>query len=113
MALVAAFFSSSYAEAREKFLAALEAGGGRLLESAENPNKGPGDGRLFTDVGRIGPGDAKKILVLTSATHGIEGYCGSGCQIGWLAKHHYWRDATPDVAVYLVHAMNQIGRAHV
>ncbi len=111
MASVASFFSQTYAEAREKFLAALDSGGGRLVESIENPSKGPDDTRLFTDVGRIGPGDARKILVLTSATHGIEGYCGSGCQIGWLAKHHYWRDATPDVAVYLVHAMNPHGFA--
>jgi len=111
MASVASFFSQSYAEAREKFLAALGSGGGRLLESVENPHKGPNDTPLFTDVGRIGPGDARKILVLTSGTHGIEGYCGSGCQVGWLAKNHYWRDATPDVAVYLVHAMNPYGFA--
>ncbi len=111
MASVASFFSQTYAEARGKFLAAVEAGGARLLESIENPNPGPDGGRLFTDVARIGPGDAKKLLVLTSSTHGIEGYCGSGCQIGWLAKRHYWRDATPDVAVYLVHAVNPYGFA--
>jgi hypothetical protein len=29
-----------------------------------------------------GPADADAILVLTSATHGIEGYCGSGAQVG-------------------------------
>ncbi|MBL8702919.1 MAG: M14 family metallopeptidase [Alphaproteobacteria bacterium] len=111
MASVESYFSQSYAEAREKFLAALEAGGGVLLESCENPNKGPDGGRLFTDVGRIGPGDARKILVLVSSTHGIEGYCGSGCQVGWLQRKHYWRDATPDVAVYLVHAVNPHGFA--
>jgi hypothetical protein len=108
---VASFFSRSYAEAREKFLAATEASGARLLESCAHPMPGPDGEALFTDLARIGPGDARKILVLTSATHGIEGYCGSGCQVGWLARKHYWRDATPDVAVYLVHAVNPHGFA--
>jgi hypothetical protein len=108
---VASFFSGSYAEAREKFLAATEASGARLLESCAHPLPGPDGAALFTDLARIGPGDARKILVLISATHGIEGYCGSGCQVGWLARKHYWRDATPDVAVYLVHAVNPHGFA--
>jgi hypothetical protein len=49
--------------------------------------------------------------VLVSSTHGIEGYCGSGCQVGWLAKGHYRRDAAPDTAVVLVHAINPFGFA--
>lgn len=103
-------FSQSYAEARAKFLDAVDAGGARLLESIQHPLPGP-DGAIYTDVARIGPGDARKLLVLTSSTHGIEGYCGSGCQIAWLRQKNYWRDATPDVAVYLVHATNPHGFA--
>jgi len=110
MSSVASSFSTSYAEAREKFLAAVAASGAQLLESHENPNRGP-DGRLFTDVARIGPADARKLLVLVSSTHGIEGYCGSGCQVGWLARRHYYRDATPDTAVILIHAVNPFGFA--
>jgi hypothetical protein len=110
MSSVASYFSASYAEAREKFLAAVAASGAQLLESHENPNRGP-DGRLFTDVARIGPADARKLLVLVSSTHGIEGYCGSGCQISWLARRHYYRDATPDTAVILIHAINPFGFA--
>jgi hypothetical protein len=110
MSKVYSCFSHSYAEAREKFLAAVDAGGARLLESIQHPKPGP-DGAVYTDVARMGPGDARKILVLTSSTHGIEGYCGSGCQISWLRQKNYWRDATPDVAVYLVHAVNPHGFA--
>jgi hypothetical protein len=110
MSKVYSCFSQSYAEAREKFLAAVEAGGAQLVDSVRHPLAGP-DGAIFTDVARIGPGDARKILVLTSSTHGIEGYCGSGCQISWLRQKNYWRDATPDVAVYLVHATNPHGFA--
>ena len=62
-------------------------------------------------MARIGPADATKKLVLVCGTHGIEGYCGSGALIGWLAARHYWRDATPDVSVVLVHAINPFGFA--
>ena len=73
MGSVASFFSGSYAEAREKFLAAVDAGGARLLESCAHPLTGPDGGALFADLARIGPGDARKALLLISATHGIEG----------------------------------------
>jgi hypothetical protein len=109
---VATFFSQSYAEAREKFLAAAHAAGAQLLDSFKHPLKGPDGGELATDVAWLGPRDAKKLLVLTSSTHGIEGYCGSGCQISWLENRHYHRDGTPDVAAVLVHAINPHGFAH-
>jgi len=109
---VATFFSQSYAEAREKFLKAAEAAGGHLVDNYPHPLKGPDGGDLTTDVVWLGPRDAKKLLVLTSSTHGIEGYCGSGCQISWLENRHYHRDAGPDTAALLVHAINPHGFAH-
>ncbi|MEY4679971.1 MAG: hypothetical protein RLZZ276_1620, partial [Pseudomonadota bacterium] len=96
---VASFFSQDYAEARAKFLAALEVAEGSLVESALHPLRGPDGGPLFADLARVGPADARKALLLVSATHGIEGYCGSGSQVGWLRWRHYWRDAAPDTAV--------------
>jgi hypothetical protein len=111
MSSVASFFSASYAEARAKVLAAADAAGAARLASHDNPNRGPDGGALATDVVRIGPAAARKLLVLVSSTHGIEGYCGSGCQVGWLAKRHYWRDSAPDTAVVLVHAINPFGFA--
>jgi hypothetical protein len=112
MPSVASFFSQSYAEAREKFLRAAEAAGAHLVDSHPHPLKGPDGGDLATDVAWLGPRDARKLLVLTSSTHGIEGYCGSGCQISWLENRHYYRDARPDTAVLLVHAINPHGFAH-
>ncbi len=109
---IASFFSNAYAEAREKFLQAAEAAGAQIVDSHPHPLKGPDGGALATDVAWLGPRDAKKLLVLVSSTHGIEGYCGSGCQISWLANRHYHRDATPDVAALLIHAINPHGFAH-
>jgi hypothetical protein len=109
---VASFFSQSYAEAREKFLKAAEAAGAQIVDSHPHPLKGPDGGDLATDVAWLGPRDAKKLLVLNSSTHGIEGYCGSGCQISWLENRHYHRDSTPDVAALIIHAINPYGFAH-
>ena len=109
---VASFFSDSYAEAREKFLKATESAGGQIVDSYKNPLKGPDGGELATDVAWIGPRSAKKLLVLVSSTHGIEGYCGSGCQVSWLENRHYYRDARPDTAVLLIHAINPHGFAY-
>jgi hypothetical protein len=112
MPSVASFFSQSYAEAREKFLATATAAGAQIVDSFRHPLKGPSGGELATDVAWLGPRDARKLLVLTSSTHGIEGYCGSGCQISWLANRHYHRDGRPDVAAVLIHAINPHGFAH-
>lgn len=48
---VASFFSQDYAEARGKFLAALEIADGTLVESALHPLRGPDGGALHADLG--------------------------------------------------------------
>jgi len=103
-------FSANYGEARKKFLdAAREADAS--LESLQNTEaNGPRDEPLYTDVARLGPppGEARAILFLNSATHGIEGYCGSGCQIG-LLREDAFADLPEGVAVVLTHAVNPYG----
>src|SRR5687768_10840569 len=82
-------FSSSYAEAREKFLAAAQAAG-LLVESKRHPEKGREGEDLFMDVAREGDPSASKLLVLSSACHGVEGFCGSGVQVAAL-RDAAWR----------------------
>jgi hypothetical protein len=36
---------------------------------------------LAMDVARDGPPDADKLLIVSSACHGVEGFCGSGVQV--------------------------------
>jgi hypothetical protein len=101
-------FSATYAEARDKFLAAAEATGARLSRH-ENPAKGPEGEMLSTDVARIGPADASRVLLTISATHGVEGFCGSGIQV---ASFPVLKDALPpDTAFVAVHANNPYGFA--
>jgi hypothetical protein len=62
------------------------------------------------DVVRDGPADADAVLLLSSACHGVEGYCGSGVQttlLGDAALRSAARAA--GVALLYVHALNPYG----
>ena len=107
----AAHFSASYADARSKFLAAARTGGADL-SSHVNPHKGPDGGELATDVARLGPPDARRLLVAMSGTHGAEGFCGSGIQTGWLREGRF-ASLPSDTAILLIHAINPFGFAWV
>ena len=105
------YFSSSFKEARGKFLLAVQ-GVGASVESFENPNTGPEGEQLFTDVAVIGAKDAKSILVLSSGTHGVEAFCGSGIQTGLLREGIASR-LKPDLSIVMIHAINPYGFAHL
>jgi hypothetical protein len=83
MSSVAANFSTDYQDARQKFCAAAAACGGQF-RSYRNPTLGPRGERLFMDTVRFGDDEAPNMLVLMAATHGVEGYCGSGAMVNWL-----------------------------
>ena len=108
---VRSYFSDSYADARARFVAAC-AGAGLDIESHRHPLTGPDGGPLFVDVARIGPADATKLLLTVSGTHGVEGFCGSGCQIGWL-EAGLWRELPAGVGMLIVHAVNPHGFAWI
>ncbi len=101
------YFSATYGEARGKFLAAC-AEQGLAVSSYRNPERGAAGEDLLTDAVRIGPEKAARVLVASSGTHGVEGYCGSGCQIGQL-RAGIFNDLPADTAVLLVHAINPHG----
>ena len=70
------YFSDSYAQARERFLDA--ACRGARMASYPIEARGARDEALSTDVALIGDAKAERLLIMTSATHGAEGFCGSG-----------------------------------
>ena len=106
---VATCFSPNYAAARASFLA-VAAERGLAVRSYPNPRKGPEDEVLATDVAWLGPADARRVLVLLSATHGVEGFCGSGAQIDWIHNSEP-EDLPSDIGVLIVHAINPYGFA--
>jgi hypothetical protein len=102
------YFARDYAEARGKFRNAAFAAGSRLT-AYQNPLRGPNGEKLFTDLAWIGPADAERVLVTVSGTHGIEGFCGSGCQTNWFAESA--RELPAGVAHAAIHAINPHGFA--
>lgn len=102
-------FSVSYQEARQKFLAAA-ASAGLDVQSHAHPLKGADGEDLAMDVVRQGPQDAAHVLILSSACHGVEGYCGSGVQVHALQDPR-WLQSVQDsgVAVLYIHAINPYG----
>ncbi|CAN5397765.1 hypothetical protein BH10ACT3_BH10ACT3_08810 [soil metagenome] len=101
---------ATYIEAREAFLSAASAAGARV-EHHLHPLTGPSGEELAIDVAELGPEDATNAVLVVSGTHGVEGYCGSALQTGWLAGHAAERPA--DTAVVFVHALNPFGFAWV
>jgi hypothetical protein len=105
----AAHFSQSYAEARQKFLSACGQAGLPVI-SHEHPLSGIEGEALAMDVARLGPQDATRLLVVSSACHGVEGYCGSGVQCALLADSTWHAEAAAQsVAVLYVHGLNPYG----
>jgi Protein of unknown function (DUF2817) len=105
---VSEYFSSDYAAARERFRARARAAGASL-DSHELPDhRGAQSESLSIDVARVGAADATSALVVISGTHGVEGFCGSGCQVGFFADRLH--EALPPTAcALLVHALNPFG----
>ncbi|MEY2953716.1 MAG: hypothetical protein RLZZ401_1803, partial [Pseudomonadota bacterium] len=102
-------FSHSYAQARAKFLNAAASAGLRA-QSHVHPRKGLDGEVLALDVVLDGPANAGRLLILSSACHGVEGYCGSGVQV--FALHDAeWREKAhaAGVAVLYLHALNPYG----
>jgi hypothetical protein len=107
---VSDYFSGTFAEAREKFLVAAQAARARLSAYTLPDHRGPGNEQLTVDVATLGPGDPDAVLLLISATHGVEGFCGSGCQVGYLADQLYGA-LPPRTGAILIHALNPYGFA--
>jgi hypothetical protein len=107
-------FALDYAEARAGFLAAAAARG-LAVESALHPSgKGAKGEVLAMDSVLIGPADASSLFIVTSGTHGVEGFCGSGCQRALLGDDELLkRIEAAKIAVLLVHALNPWGFSHL
>src|SRR5204863_29439 len=74
---------------RGKFIEAAQAAG-LSVESKVHPERGQDGEELAMDVARDGHPNAPAVLLVTSACHGIEGYCGSGVQVAAL-RDSSWR----------------------
>ena len=103
------YFSRSYEDARRRFLLAAKPLATHFQSYVIEPAGRAGE-VLATDVALLGAPDAQRLLIMTSATHGVEGFCGSGCQLALLDDAGMLERARKaGVAVLLVHAVNPFG----
>jgi len=103
-------FGSDYVTKRTQFLSAAQAAGAQLT-AYEHPEQGPDGEALFADVAWIGAENAKRVYVIVSGTHGVEGICGSGVQTSWLQRGEAALFQRADIALMLIHAINPYGFA--
>ena len=108
------YFSSSYREARAKFLNLAQAKDFPVLSFVHPDHKGALGEDLAIDVVRLGPAHASSAIVVTSGVHGAEGFCGSGCQLALLNDEEMLgRIVRAGLSVFLIHAVNPYGFSHL
>ena len=100
--------SSTYREAREKFLRACDKYRLHIDQYGNRAVAGADGEALYTDVAVIGATDARKVLIISSGTHGVEGYCGSALQLHALEQGLH-EQIDGDCVCYIVHAVNPYG----
>lgn len=98
-------FSTSYSEARLRFLGAAQATGASIAHFP-CPALGPAGELLATDVVYV-EGAGPDIVAITSGVHGVEGYAGSALQVDTLLRG--WPADGP--SLLLVHFVNPYGMA--
>ena len=100
-------FSQSYAEARAKFLRVAEDEGLAIERHVHPDGRGYEGEELSMDCARLGPAQADRLLILTSGTHGVEGFCGSGAQVALLHDAEFLAQARANgAAILIIHAVN-------
>ena len=112
-ARLAPCFSWSYQEARNKFLKAARECGGATASEVHPAALGEHGEPLAIDTALLGKRDAASLLIITSGTHGAEGFAGSGCQVALMSDRDLLaRLDRAGIALLLVHALNPHGFSH-
>lgn len=106
-------YAQSYIEARDKFLSAARRRGARIFRHA-HPSVRGAQGEELIDLARLGSEKAPALLLVSSGTHGVEGFCGSGCQVALLHDDAFLAEVDRSgVSLLLLHALNPYGFSHL
>ena len=104
-------FYFKYSKARQNFLnAAIEEA--TFIRSWQHPLRGIAGEKLYLDLAWFGDRTAKKVLLTIAGIHGVEGYCGSGIQVGSI-RTKWHQQADKDVAIVMIHGLNPYGMSHL
>lgn len=105
------YFAHTYQKARHNFMACSN-DLATMVKSWQHPLRGIANEKLYVDLAWFGDPAAKKVMVLVSGTHGIEGFCGSGIQVGSI-QTGWHRQADHNLAILMIHGLNPWGMSHL
>ncbi len=109
-----ALFSRHYEQARARFLEAAASRGAAVESALLEGLRGARGEPLAMDTALLGAPGAPKLLVVSSGTHGPEGFAGSAAQLALLQDQDLLQRAgSAGVALLLVHAVNPYGFSHL
>lgn len=103
-------FARSYSQAREIFISATSNANYSHKQYIMPNQNGPENETLSTDVAYHITPATKKLLIVSSGTHGIEGYYGSAVQSLWLENNKV-TNLPQELGVLFIHALNPYGFA--
>ncbi|PQO38227.1 M14 family metallopeptidase [Blastopirellula marina] len=101
-------FSPDYATARTRFCD-LASKLGWQVESFPREGTGPQGEPLVTDAACSSEGDPAKVLVVSSAVHGVEGFFGSAVQ--WALLRRWQKEGPLPIKCLFLHGINPFGFA--
>lgn len=102
-------FSTNYAQARRRFLQAANQAA-LSVTSVLHALPGAHGESLALDVARFGYSEARSLLIVSSACHGVEGFYGSAVQLALIRDRSFHAQAQRcGVAVLYLHALNPWG----
>jgi len=105
-----ACFAADYAGAHARFRHACDRHEHSGYREFVYRQTGPDKEKLVTATAWLGNKNASRVLVLQSATHGVEGFCGSAIQVDCL--DYFIESKLPDdLAILFIHALNPHGFA--
>lgn len=104
------YFSADYFAAREQFLTGAQACGAHIA-SYPLLARGPDNTALTIDTAYLGAPAPRRLLVVTSGTHGIEGFAGSAMQRRLLDTVNVAALAGSACGLLLIHSLNPYGFA--
>ena len=111
---LSAAFALDYSGARAKFIAAAQARSLDVERHVHPSARGAQREELSIDVALLGDARASRLLLVTSGMHGVEGFCGSGCQVALLGDPLVAAAlAATKAALLLCHAVNPYGFSHL
>lgn len=107
-------FEPSYAKSRERLLSTISSISKTksvLIDSRSIDVKGPDGETLAQDFIVIGARQPSQFLIISCATHGVEGFAGSAIQHDFLENRIHELELSNNTAIIIIHGNNPYGFA--